>query len=82
MTRPGLVLAVVVMMVALTSAMSMPQGRLKYSDRELVAELAAQIVRVTGGPWSVLAAAPQKRNSELINSLLGLPKVMNDAGRR
>ncbi|XP_063613039.1 pigment-dispersing hormone 1 peptides-like [Penaeus indicus] len=84
MTRPGLVLAVVVMMAALTSAMSMPQGRLKYSDRELVAELAAQIVRVTGGPWSVLAAAaaPQKRNSELINSLLGLPKVMNDAGRR
>ncbi|ROT62685.1 Pigment-dispersing hormone type 2 [Penaeus vannamei] len=29
-----------------------------------------------------LAAAPQKRNSELINSLLGIPKVMNDAGRR
>ncbi|XP_059483426.1 pigment-dispersing hormone peptides-like [Neocloeon triangulifer] len=24
----------------------------------------------------------RKRNSELINSLLGLPKVMNDAGRK
>ena len=25
---------------------------------------------------------PRKRNSELINSLLGLPKNMNDAGKR
>jgi hypothetical protein len=24
----------------------------------------------------------QKRNSELINSLLGLPKVLNEAGRK
>ncbi|KAK9511231.1 hypothetical protein O3M35_005828 [Rhynocoris fuscipes] len=24
---------------------------------------------------------PHKRNSEIINSLLGLPKVLNDAGR-
>ncbi|ODM86841.1 Pigment-dispersing hormone peptide [Orchesella cincta] len=32
-----------------------------------------------GLPWF---SNQQKRNSELINSILGLPKVMNDAGRR
>nr|CAD7460769.1 unnamed protein product [Timema tahoe] len=28
------------------------------------------------------AMCPHKRNSELINSLLALPKVLNDAGRK
>ncbi|CAL8074029.1 unnamed protein product [Orchesella dallaii] len=32
-----------------------------------------------GLPWF---NQQNKRNSELINSILGLPKVMNDAGRR
>ncbi|ROT62689.1 Pigment-dispersing hormone type 2 [Penaeus vannamei] len=57
------------------------QDDLKYFEREVVAELAAQILRVAQGP-SAFVAGPHKRNSELINSLLGLPKVMNDAGRR
>ncbi|ROT62686.1 pigment dispersing hormone related peptide precursor 79 - penaeid shrimp (Penaeus sp.) [Penaeus vannamei] len=48
---------------------------------QVVFELAAQILRVAQGP-SAFVAGPHKRNSELINSLLGLPKVMNDAGRR
>ena len=28
------------------------------------------------------AICTHKRNSEIINSLLGLPKVLNDAGRK
>nr|WLV89622.1 pigment dispersing hormone [Gecarcinus lateralis] len=47
----------------------------------MVAELARQIYRVVQGPWAA-GVVSHKRNSELINSILGLPKVMNDAGRR
>ncbi|KAK3879350.1 hypothetical protein Pcinc_016067 [Petrolisthes cinctipes] len=55
---------------------------LKYPEREMVAEMAAQILRVAQGSWPPTAGGAHKRNSELINSILGLPKVMNDAGRR
>ena len=44
----------------------------------MISELASRILRLAR-PVSPLAT--QKRNSELINSLLGLPKIMNDAGR-
>nr|QBX89065.1 pigment dispersing hormone 2 [Nephrops norvegicus] len=69
------------MLVVMTAVLTQAQ-ELKYPEREVVAELAAQILRVIQGPWGPMAAGPHKRNSELINSILGLPKVMNDAGRR
>ena len=43
----------------------------------MIGELAGRILRLAR-PSSLNT---QKRNSELINSLLGLPKIMNDAGR-
>ncbi|XP_042876468.1 pigment-dispersing hormone type 1-like [Penaeus japonicus] len=72
----------VVLLVAMTASPQLTLAEdLKCFERELVSELAAQILRVAEGP-SAFVAGPHKRNSELINSLLGIPKVMNDAGRR
>ncbi|XP_042876484.1 pigment-dispersing hormone type 2 isoform X1 [Penaeus japonicus] len=75
-----MVLAALVM-AALSLHVAVAQEDLKYFEREVVSELAAQILRVAQGP-SAFVAGPHKRNSELINSLLGIPKVMTDAGRR
>nr|XP_045597518.1 pigment-dispersing hormone A peptides-like isoform X1 [Procambarus clarkii] len=72
---------VVLVLVAMVAVLARAQ-ELKYPEREVVAELAAQILRVAQGPWGTMAGGPHKRNSELINSILGLPKVMNEAGRR
>ncbi|ROT83930.1 pigment-dispersing hormone type 1 [Penaeus indicus] len=80
MMRSAVVVALLVM-VAMSLQLTAAQEDLKYFEREVVAELAAQILRVAQGP-SAFVAGPHKRNSELINSLLGIPKVMNDAGRR
>ncbi|XP_042876480.1 pigment-dispersing hormone type 1-like [Penaeus japonicus] len=72
----------VVLLVAMTASPQLTDAEdLKCFERELVSELAAQILRVAEGP-SAFVAGPHKRNSELINSLLGIPKVMTDAGRR
>ncbi|XP_071534590.1 pigment-dispersing hormone type 1-like [Panulirus ornatus] len=72
-----------VMLVMLAMAAALTQAQeLKYPEREVVAGLAAQILRVARGPAGYPAVGPQKRNAELINSLLGIPKVMSDAGRR
>ncbi|XP_071534592.1 pigment-dispersing hormone type 1-like [Panulirus ornatus] len=70
-------LVMLAMIIVLTQAQN-----LQYPEREVVAGLAAQILRVAHGPAGYPAVGPQKRNAELINSLLGIPKVMNDAGRR
>ncbi|XP_047481288.1 pigment-dispersing hormone type 1-like [Penaeus chinensis] len=73
---------VVVLLVALAVCLQLTATEsLNCSEREAVSELAAQILRVAQGP-SAFVAGLHKRNSELINSLLGIPKVMNDAGRR
>ncbi|XP_042888320.1 pigment-dispersing hormone type 1 [Penaeus japonicus] len=80
MMRSAVVVALLVM-VAMSLQLAAAQEDLKYFEREVVSELAAQILRVAQGP-SAFVAGPHKRNSELINSLLGIPKVMNDAGRR
>ncbi|XP_047481336.1 pigment-dispersing hormone type 1-like [Penaeus chinensis] len=76
-------IAVIVLLVAVAMGLqaTATQRNLRYSEREAVSELAAQILRVAQGP-SAFVAGPHKRNSELINSLLGIPKVMTDAGRR
>ncbi|KAK8720458.1 hypothetical protein OTU49_013305, partial [Cherax quadricarinatus] len=65
--------------VSLTAVLS---GKKSPGGVLVVTELAAQIMRVAQGPWSTSLDLPTKRNSGLINSLLGIPKVMNDAGRR
>ncbi|XP_047481337.1 pigment-dispersing hormone type 1-like [Penaeus chinensis] len=73
---------VVVLLVAMAVSLQLTLAdNLQYPEREAVFELAAQILRVAQGP-SAFVAGPHKRNSELINSLLGIPKVMNDAGKR
>ncbi|XP_042876488.1 pigment-dispersing hormone type 1-like [Penaeus japonicus] len=74
---------VLAMLVMATVCLQVSGAREDLMDfkREVVSELAAQILRVAEGP-SAFVAGPHKRNSELINSLLGIPKVMNDAGRR
>ncbi|XP_063615860.1 pigment-dispersing hormone type 1-like [Penaeus indicus] len=76
-------IAVIVLLAAVAMSLqaTAAQRNLKYSEREAVFELAAQILRVAQGP-SAFVGGPHKRNSELINSLLGIPKVMTDAGRR
>ncbi|XP_064101868.1 pigment-dispersing hormone type 1 [Macrobrachium rosenbergii] len=75
-------IAALVVLVAVSTMVTSAQEELKYPERQVVAELAAQILRIARGPWGTVAAGTHKRNSELINSLLGLPKVMTDAGRR
>nr|XP_027233272.1 pigment-dispersing hormone type 1-like [Penaeus vannamei] len=73
---------VVILVVAMAVSLQLILAQnLQNPEREVVSELAAQILRVAQGP-SAFAAGPHKRNSELINSLLGLPKVMNDAGKK
>nr|XP_027233264.1 pigment-dispersing hormone type 1-like [Penaeus vannamei] len=74
------VVVVLVVAMAVGLQLTLAQNSQVY-EREVVSELAAQILRVAQGP-SAFVAGPHKRNSELINSLLGIPKVMNDAGRR
>ncbi|XP_068214605.1 pigment-dispersing hormone type 1-like [Palaemon carinicauda] len=69
----------VVMMVALCCVTFAQQDDI-LTERQIVAELAAQILRVTHGPWG--AAMAQKRNSGMINSILGIPKVMTEAGKK
>ncbi|XP_037781755.1 pigment-dispersing hormone type 1-like [Penaeus monodon] len=78
--RSAVVVALLVVMT-LSLQETEAEGSLQLLERELVSELAAQILRVAQGP-SAFVAGPHKRNSELINSLLGIPKVMTDAGRR
>ncbi|KAK3879349.1 hypothetical protein Pcinc_016066 [Petrolisthes cinctipes] len=53
-------------------------------EKEAVTEVAAQLLRVACAPLvsPVSPVHTTKRNSELINSLLGINRFMNDAGRR
>ncbi|XP_064102481.1 pigment-dispersing hormone type 1-like [Macrobrachium nipponense] len=56
------------------------QEDLTTTERQVVAELAAQILRVSHGPWR--SAEAHKRNSGMINSILGIPRVMAEAGKK
>nr|D2IT41.1 RecName: Full=Pigment-dispersing hormone peptides; Contains: RecName: Full=PDH precursor-related peptide; Short=PPRP; Contains: RecName: Full=Pigment-dispersing hormone; Short=PDH; Flags: Precursor [Eurydice pulchra]ACX49752.1 prepro-pigment dispersing hormone [Eurydice pulchra] len=61
----------------------MAQSRdFSISEREIVASLAKQLLRVARMGYVPEGDLPRKRNAELINSLLGVPRVMSDAGRR
>ncbi|XP_042876473.1 pigment-dispersing hormone type 1-like [Penaeus japonicus] len=75
------VVAALLVVVVMSLQQTASGDTLKRFEREVVSELAAQILRVAEGP-SAFVAGPHKRNSELINSLLAIPKTMNDAGRR
>ncbi|XP_042876475.1 pigment-dispersing hormone type 1-like [Penaeus japonicus] len=74
-------IAVVVLLVVMALSLQGTVADSSLTFMSVVSELAAQILRVAQGP-SAFVAGPHKRNSELINSLLGIPKVMTDAGRR
>ncbi|XP_066957101.1 pigment-dispersing hormone type 1-like [Macrobrachium rosenbergii] len=74
------VAVMVVMMAAICCMAAAQQDDLQITERQIVAELAAQILRVTHGPWG--ASVAQKRNSGMINSILGIPKVMAEAGKK
>ncbi|KAK8383065.1 hypothetical protein O3P69_011528 [Scylla paramamosain] len=67
-------------------AASSPAGcatvTLRPTPTQAVATLAARILKVIHAPQEAAAGLPHKRNSELINSLLGLSPLMNEAGRR
>nr|ABV68726.1 prepro-beta-pigment dispersing hormone IIa [Cancer productus] len=78
--RTGMVMTVVVVVVL---AAVLTQGQeVNVSEREAVATLAAHILKVVCAPLEGAGGLPHKRNSELINSLLGLSRLMNEAGRR
>ncbi|KAK8383079.1 hypothetical protein O3P69_011534 [Scylla paramamosain] len=79
--RSSVFVAVLVLVVL---AALLTQGQeLHVPEREgAVATLAARILKVVHGPQEAAAGLPHKRNSELINSLLGLSPLMNEAGRR
>ncbi|XP_066957366.1 pigment-dispersing hormone type 1-like [Macrobrachium rosenbergii] len=74
------VAALVAMVIVILSCYSTAQEDLMTTERQVVAELAAQILRVAHGPWS--AAEAHKRNSGMINSILGIPRVMAEAGKK
>jgi len=80
------VVVVITVTVSMSSAGGMPNvgesldpETSELLERYLKARRISPFGYMGGLPWS---AVQQKRNSELINSILGLPKVMNDAGRR
>ncbi|XP_045114081.1 pigment-dispersing hormone 2 peptides-like [Portunus trituberculatus] len=78
--RSGVFVAVLVLLVL---AALLTQGQqLHVPEREAVASLAARILKVVHAPQDAAAGLPHKRNSELINSLLGISALMNEAGRR
>ncbi|KAK8382938.1 hypothetical protein O3P69_011474 [Scylla paramamosain] len=55
---------------------------LRPTPTQAVATLAARILKVVHAPQQAATGLPHKRNSELINSLLGLSALMNEAGKR
>ncbi|XP_064102494.1 pigment-dispersing hormone type 1-like [Macrobrachium nipponense] len=74
------VFAALVVTVAAVSCFAAAEQDLLAAERQEMAELAARILRITLGPWS--AAEAHKRNSGMINSILGIPRVMAEAGKR
>ncbi|XP_050707438.1 pigment-dispersing hormone 2 peptides-like [Eriocheir sinensis] len=81
--RTAVVFAAVVM-VTLVAFLTQGITAQEFSipDREAVATLAAHIWKVARASQGTTVGLPHKRNSELINSLLGINKMMNEAGRR
>ncbi|XP_069936819.1 pigment-dispersing hormone type 1 [Cherax quadricarinatus] len=77
----GVVVVVVLVMVGMLSILTQAEG-LKSQEREVVAELAAYILRVVHGPLNLYADLPSKRNSEILNTLLGSPTLMSEVGKR
>ncbi|XP_064104621.1 pigment-dispersing hormone type 1-like [Macrobrachium nipponense] len=68
------------LVVVVLSCYATAQEDLMIAERQVVAELAAQILRVAHGSWNAVEA--HKRNSGMINSILGIPRVMAEAGKK
>ncbi|XP_063883961.1 pigment-dispersing hormone 2 peptides-like [Scylla paramamosain] len=78
--RSGAIVAV--LLVVVCAAFFTKGQELNVPEREAVATLAAHILKVVHAPPEVVGSLPHKRNSEIINSLLGISRLMNEAGRR
>nr|AJR16746.1 pigment-dispersing factor I precursor [Ooperipatus hispidus] len=75
--------SIVVFSLAVFAVLTFTQGSplnraddLQPVERQMIAEMATNILKIVENGF-----ASPKRNAELINSLLGLPKMMNDAGK-
>ncbi|XP_064104478.1 pigment-dispersing hormone type 1-like [Macrobrachium nipponense] len=68
------------LVVVVLSCFATAQEDVMTTERQVVAELAAQILRVAHGSWNTVEA--HKRNSGMINSILGIPRVMAEAGKK
>nr|BAD13514.1 pigment dispersing factor [Meimuna opalifera] len=82
MRSAGVMIAVlaVCLCLCLESATSLRYQDDKYIESQYgpsTRELASWLLE-----WAQKNDHAHKRNSEIINSLLGLPKVLNDAGRK
>nr|QNJ59906.1 pigment-dispersing hormone 3 precursor [Carcinus maenas] len=73
---------VAVLLVVVFSVLFTQGQELNLPEREALANLAAHILKLVRSSPEVGAGLPHKRNSEIINSLLGLNRLINDAGRR
>nr|CAD7264880.1 unnamed protein product [Timema shepardi] len=80
MKRLGHILLILSMLRLFCFAAAIQYDEEKYLEREVSKELTNWIMQMIHR--SEPAMCPHKRNSELINSLLALPKVLNDAGRK
>ncbi|CAG0912987.1 unnamed protein product [Notodromas monacha] len=63
-----------------------PSEEFRPRERQVIAELASRILAITmnsgnNSPYDQIPMTASKRNAELINSLLGIPKAMSEAGK-
>ncbi|KAK6618325.1 hypothetical protein RUM44_002777 [Polyplax serrata] len=55
----------------------------KMRDKDIARHMAKWLIKaVQNNDLAVCNLSTHKRNSEIINSILGLPKNLNDAGRK
>ncbi|KAK8383064.1 hypothetical protein O3P69_011527 [Scylla paramamosain] len=87
--RSGAIVAVLLVVVCAAfftkgQELNVPEREcaLRPTPTQAVATLAAHILKVVHAPPEVVGNLPHKRNSEIINSLLGISRLMNEAGRR
>ncbi|CAG0922105.1 unnamed protein product [Notodromas monacha] len=74
--------------VMFQSGSARPSEEFRPRERQLIAEWASRILAMTtnsgnNSPYDqLIPMTASKRNAELINSLLGIPKAMSEAGKR
>ncbi|XP_050708331.1 pigment-dispersing hormone 2 peptides-like [Eriocheir sinensis] len=81
--RSTVVLALLVIVALVPLLTKGAQGQeFGIPEREAVASMAGQILKLVHVAPGAAPGLHHKRNSEIINSLLGISKLMNEAGRR